>query len=107
MNGIPDLSALPAGVVVALGVAVLVIVVLDVVALVSLARRPREKVAFGNKWLWVAVIVLVNVVGAVLYFAIGRVRVQPAAEPASTGVTAAERASVADSLYGSAPKDTP
>jgi hypothetical protein len=43
---------------------------LMIFALVDLVRRPRVK--GGNKWLWVIVIVLINIVGPLVYFVVGR-----------------------------------
>jgi hypothetical protein len=43
--------------------------VLIVVALVDLARRERTR---GPKWLWVLIILFVNLIGPILYFVIGR-----------------------------------
>jgi hypothetical protein len=100
-----SLMSLPVGLLVALGVLAVVEITLDVVALVDLYRRPAARVVFGNKWIWVAIIILVNIVGAILYLAIGR---KPAAATgpadtasarAATPAPAAE--SIANSLYGS------
>jgi ABC-2 type transport system ATP-binding protein len=63
-------GGLPRGTVVALLVLVAVQVSLQVVALVDLARRPR--VEGGPKWLWLVVILGGNLVGAVVYLAVGR-----------------------------------
>jgi hypothetical protein len=72
---------------------------LDVVALVHLYRTPTAQVVGGNKWVWVAVIILVNLLGAILYLAIGH-RPPPAPEiPAGRSATSASDAM--DSLYGS------
>ncbi len=38
-------------------------------ALVDLIRRERTK---GPKWVWALVIILVNLIGPILYFIIGR-----------------------------------
>ena len=38
-------------------------------ALVDLARRERTK---GPKWVWVLVIVLINLIGPIVYFVVGR-----------------------------------
>lgn len=38
-------------------------------ALVDLARRQTAK---GPKWLWALIILLVNIIGPILYFVIGR-----------------------------------
>lgn len=96
-----DLSALPAGILIVVGVLLVLEIVLDVIALVDLYRRPVAQVALGNKWIWVAIIILVNLIGAILYFAIGR-------KPAVSGGEAAparpgSAADVADRLYG--PRD--
>lgn len=92
-----DLSAIPVGVLIVLGIVLLLEIVLDVVALVDLYHRPVARVVLGNKWIWVAVIVLINLIGAILYFAIGR-------KPATVGEQAARpvrsSADIADALYG-------
>jgi len=102
-----ELSAVPPGVLVVLGVLALVQLALDVIALIDLARRPREAVVFGNKWAWLAIIVLVNLIGAILYLAVGR---KPASPPEDMRTRPARGAtapsSVADKLYGR-PEDRP
>ncbi|MEW6094296.1 MAG: PLDc N-terminal domain-containing protein [Chloroflexota bacterium] len=42
---------------------------LMIAALVDLARREHTR---GPKWVWVLVIVLVNFIGPIVYFVIGR-----------------------------------
>jgi uncharacterized membrane protein YhaH (DUF805 family) len=42
---------------------------LMIAALVDLARREHTR---GPKWVWVLVIVLVNFIGPIIYFVIGR-----------------------------------
>ncbi len=42
---------------------------LMIFALVDLIRRERTK---GPKWLWAVIIVVVNLVGPILYFIVGR-----------------------------------
>lgn len=95
-----DLSTLPAGLLIGLGVLLVIQLTLDVIALVSLYRRPLSSVTLGNKWVWVAIIVLVNLLGPVLYFVLGRKADVPAGDlaPARESGTSAE--SIADSLYG-------
>jgi hypothetical protein len=48
---------------------VLIQLALMVVALVDLARRERTR---GPKWVWVLVIVFVNLIGPIVYFVLGR-----------------------------------
>jgi phospholipase D-like protein len=93
-----DPSTLPLGVLIALGVVLLLEIALDAVALVDLYRRPIATVAFRNKWIWVALIVLINPIGAVLYLATGR-RSVPALEETAVGPKRSN-ADVADALYG-------
>ena len=40
-----------------------------VVALIDLARRERTR---GPKWLWVLIILFVNLIGPIVYFVFGR-----------------------------------
>ncbi len=93
-----DLSTVPLGVLIGLAVVLLLEIAFDVVALVDLHRRPVTTVAFGNKWIWVALIILINLIGAILYFAIGRrpaqIVEQPAAESKRSSID------IADALYG-------
>ena len=48
---------------------ILLQLVLIIAALVDLARRERTR---GPKWLWVLIIVFVNVLGPIIYFVVGR-----------------------------------
>jgi hypothetical protein len=42
---------------------------LIIVALIDLARRERTR---GPKWAWVLIIVLINFIGPIAYFVLGR-----------------------------------
>ena len=98
-------SAVPVWGLVALGLLAVVEVTLDVVALVDLYRRPIEQVVFANKWIWVAIVLLANTIGAIIYLVAGRrpaVRIDGAALSESTSV---RTDNVADTLYG--PRDGP
>jgi hypothetical protein len=99
LGSLASLSSLPIGVLIVLGVVSVVEVVLIVIALVDLYRRPVAQVAFGIKWVWVLIIVLINLLGAILYLIIGRQPAPPTEQPASTA-TPERRASIADDLYG-------
>ena len=48
---------------------ILLQLLLIVVALVDLARRPKVN---GPKWIWVVIIVLINFIGPIAYFLVGR-----------------------------------
>jgi hypothetical protein len=99
LASVASLAALPAWTVIVLAIVGIAEVVLDVVALVDLYRRPIDRVALGSKWAWVAIIILVNLLGAILYFIVGR-RPAPAGESSSAPVSAEQRGSIADALYG-------
>jgi hypothetical protein len=45
-------------------------IILMVVALIHVLRHPRYR--FGNKTLWILVVVLVNMIGPIIYFVFGR-----------------------------------
>jgi hypothetical protein len=84
-----------------LGILALAEVVLDVVALVGLYRRPAASVTLPSKWIWVAIIVLVNLLGAILYFVVGPIRTPRLADDAQPAPTRSRSAAeIADSLYG-------
>jgi Phospholipase_D-nuclease N-terminal len=95
-------SEVPMWGLVALGGLVLVQITLDVVSLLDLYRRPVEQVVFANKWIWVAVILVVNTVGAIVYLVAGR---KPAIldEGPAASSPAVRAENVAETLYG--PRD--
>jgi hypothetical protein len=97
-----NLPAIPVWAVVALGVLAVAQITLDVVALLDLYRRPNQQVVFGNKWIWVVIVLLVNTLGAIIYLVAGR---KPAAiaENARTASPPARIENIADTLYG--PRD--
>ncbi len=55
-----SLSELPVWALVAVGVLALASITLDVMALIDLYRRPTEQVILANKWIWVAIVLLVS-----------------------------------------------
>ena len=97
-----QLTSLSGPVLVVVVVLVVIQLTLDVIALVDLVRRPVDRVALGNKWVWVAIILLVNLLGAILYLLVGR-RPAPVAEVAAPAQLGPRAGSVADSLYGPRP----
>jgi len=63
-------TALPAAVRIGLIALVVVQLITQIIALVDLARRAR--VPGGRKWVWVLIIVVGNLLGALVYLAVGR-----------------------------------
>ncbi|MEC5148521.1 PLD nuclease N-terminal domain-containing protein [Cryobacterium sp. GrIS_2_6] len=93
------LSSLPGWAWIVIAAIAVLQVTLDVIALVDLYRRPADRVLTGNKWVWVAVILLANLLGAILYLVVAR-------KPAVLDAVATPRPpsispdAVADALYG-------
>ena len=48
---------------------ILIQIILLIVALLDLIRREQTR---GPKWVWAVVIVLVNIIGPIVYFIVGR-----------------------------------
>ena len=68
-------SGLPAGALVALIVLGVVELGLVVYCIIDIVRRPA--VLGGHKWLWIVLVLVFNLVGSIVYLAVGRE--QPAA----------------------------
>ena len=98
-----NLSTLPAGALAALVALALVAITLDVIALLDLYRRPTSQVVFANKWIWVAIILLVNILGAIIYVAAARKPAVLTNDAAPSQSTSARTDNIADALYG--PRD--
>jgi NADH:ubiquinone oxidoreductase subunit 6 (subunit J) len=98
-----NLPAIPLWAVVALGVLAVVQITLDVIALVDLYRRPVKQVVLGNKWIWVAIVLLVNTVGAIIYLVVGRKPVAMPENAAPSASPSVRTEDIADALYG--PRD--
>ncbi len=49
---------------------ILIVLALAVTALVHVLRHPHYR--FGNRAVWIAVVLLVQLIGPVLYFTVGR-----------------------------------
>ena len=89
------------GLLIALVVLALANLALIVGALVSLIPRPAAGVRFYNKWIWAALIVLVNWIGPLAYFAVGRIDVPLPDDSGAGDVPPAKRAARAvELLYG-------
>jgi len=81
---VADTSLPSTGTLALLGVVVLVQLALLVAALVDLLRRPDEAVTGGRRWVWILVVVLLQTIGPIVYFAAGR-RPRPLDDPAVAG----------------------
>lgn len=83
----------------AIGFLVVVQITLQVIALVQLVKTPAERVSIGGrKWAWALIILLVNTIGAIIWFFLGRTPAPADSAPSSAGKS--ERSSAVDTLYG-------
>ena len=95
------LSSLPGWAWIVIAVMAVIQVTLDVIALVDLYRRPADRVLTGNKWVWLAVILLANLIGAILYLVVARKPAVLDAAASAPRPPSTSPDSVADALYGS------
>lgn len=98
-----SLSAVPVWGLVALGILLVAEIALDVIALVDLYRRPVDQVTFANKWIWLAIILLVNTIGAIIYLLAARKPAPLTDDVTPPATTSVRTDDIADALYG--PRD--
>ena len=91
---------MPSGALVALIVIGVIELALAVFCIVDIVRRPA--VLGDRKWVWIVIVALFNLVGAIIYLAVGRVQPPPIETHAVPGAAAGRVAAAADILYGPA-----
>jgi hypothetical protein len=94
------IEGLPTWVLVAGGMLAIAQISFELWALIHMLRQPSERLNLGGrKWLWAIIILFINFLGAIIYFAAGR---KPAEAVDSAPVAPIQqRANVAmDNLYG-------
>lgn len=94
-----QLDSLSTPMLIVIGVFVVIQLSLEVYAVIDILRRPSERITGGNKWLWLAVVLLVNMIGAIVYLIVGR---KPAPETGfvAAPVTGDAAQEAVDALYG-------
>ncbi len=95
------LLALPTAALVAIGALIIVQLSLQVFAIVDLVKRSADGLTLP-KWVWVAIIVLGEILGPIIYLVAGR-KPAASADASSRGATRERAENAADALYG-APK---
>ncbi len=100
MDILARIQSLPTEALIGLGVLLVVQVILDVIALTDLYKRPVEQLVLPNKWIWVAIILLVSTIGAILYLVVGRKRVPVMADARPSSPVGSRATDAADLLYG-------
>jgi hypothetical protein len=93
-------SAVPVWGLLLLGGLIVVQITLDVIALLDLYRRPVEQVLFANKWVWVAVVLLVSMLGAIIYLLAARKPAVLSENAVGSLSRSVGTDKVADTLYG-------
>ena len=58
-----------------------VVVALDVFAIIDVVLTEHRRVRALNKFVWIVIVVLLPVIGALLWFFLGKERQDPSAEP--------------------------
>lgn len=96
----PTLDTLPIGVVVAVVVLSFVQVTLQIIALLQCLRTPEDRLALiKRRWIWVVVIAMGEMFGAILWFVAGRAPAQR--DVSAPAFSADQRDAALDLLYGS------
>jgi Phospholipase_D-nuclease N-terminal len=96
------IHGLSTGVIVALVLLALVELGLMVWSVLDIVQRPA--VLWGQKWIWLVIVILVGIIGPLVYFAVGRVQ-PPVPETLVDTVPVTDRAThAADLLYGPRPE---
>lgn len=91
---------IPAAVRVAIVMLGVVQIAVEVTALIVLARTPVERVRLRRKWPWVLIILFVNLVGAIMFLAAGRIPERATVEP-RTDAAGETMSRAVEMLYGS------
>jgi len=94
-----SLEGLSGGVLAFVGVMIVVQLALQITALVQLVKTPAERVSIGGrKWVWAIIILLGEIIGAILWFVVGRTAAPSADVTSASGVQVKQ--SAVDTLYG-------
>lgn len=101
MNDMSALSDMPMWALVALVMYGVFQIGFEIYALVVLFNTPEERLAFGKRWMWVLIILFINLIGAVVFLVAGRKPVIAADQPGAQSLPDVNRARRAtDVLYG-------
>ncbi len=101
----PTPSRISGGALVALVVLGIVELGLAIYCIVDIVRRPA--VAGGHKWVWIVIVALFNLIGSIIYLAVGRAQPEAAevrADPEPEAAARGKAAAAADLLYGPPPE---
>lgn len=91
------LKNLPPEALAAMGALVLVQIGLQAFALVTIFRTEESRLRWGKRWIWLAIVLVGELLGPILFFAAGRLDA-PVDEALGSGPSAPEKS--LDVLYG-------
>lgn len=94
-----EITALPTPVLIALIVLSVVQVGVEVYAIIDIIRRPSDRIVGEKKWIWVVLVLFVNLIGAIIYLVVGRKPAEIALAQPSKATPDVARDAV-DTLYG-------
>ncbi|MHA6509072.1 PLD nuclease N-terminal domain-containing protein [Tessaracoccus sp. Y1736] len=102
-----QLLNLPTGVLVLLGVVIVIELALLIVGVVAWARTPDAQMPRPNKWVWLVLILFVQILGPITFLLVRRseakyasAAAQPEALPGARHAASRTAADTADLLYG-------
>jgi len=106
MSGaIADTVTISGGALVAMVVLGIVELGLAIYCIVDIVRRPA--VAGGHKWVWIVIVAVFNLIGSIVYLAVGRAQpevTEARADPEPEAAARGRAAAAADLLYGPPPE---
>jgi len=94
-----ELANLDTSLVILISVVWLVQVALMLWALIDIVRRPSETIRGAMKWPWILLVLFVNLIGPVIYLAVGRITPAVPDEPHSA-LERDKTQHAVDALYG-------
>jgi hypothetical protein len=104
-RAIADTVTISGGALVALVALGIVELGLAIYSIVDIVRRPA--VTGGHKWVWIVIVAVFNLIGSIIYLAVGRAQPEAAelrADPEPEAAARGRAAAAADLLYGPPPE---
>jgi Na+/proline symporter len=94
-----QLTALPTPALIALIVFAIVQIGVEVYAIIDIIRRPADRIVGEKKWVWIVLVLFVNLIGGIIYLVVGRKPAEVVQTQASNTTPDVARDAV-DALYG-------
>jgi len=94
-----ELTALPTPALIALIVFAVVQVSVELYAIIDIIKRPADRIVGEKKWVWIVLVLFVNLIGGIIYLLVGRKPAEVVETQASNATPDVARDAV-DTLYG-------